>query len=83
MSLAFHLLLVTQNSLLFRQLQRQIASLFPPLFRQLGGAPHGSRRLLRHKIRNSAALLVSPAVHFGGNFLNSANLRHSCHHNRS
>jgi hypothetical protein len=52
--------------------QQQFAPVFPPQFRHYGGAPRPSRRHLRHKIRNAAALLVLPAAHLGDNFRLSA-----------
>jgi hypothetical protein len=52
--------------------QRRTTPAFPPLFRQHGGAPRVSRRLLWRKIRHAVALLVLPAAHLGDNFANRA-----------
>jgi hypothetical protein len=50
--------------------QRQIAPVFSPSLRQLGGAPRASRRFLWRKSRHSVALLVLAAAFVGGSFAN-------------
>jgi hypothetical protein len=58
--------------------QRRITPTHPPHSRQPGGASRANRRTLRHKIRDSAALLALPAAHLGGNFATSADFNASC-----
>ncbi len=53
--------------------QRQHSRSFSPPAYQFGGASCVSRRLLWHKILNSAPLSLLPAVHCGDNFRNCVN----------
>jgi hypothetical protein len=48
--------------------QQQIAPLFPPLSRIRGCASRASCRAIAFSGAQTAALLVFPAAHFGGNF---------------
>jgi hypothetical protein len=48
--------------------QQQIAPVFPPHLRKFGGASRASRRTNCHKILNTAAVLVLPALNLGGSF---------------
>jgi hypothetical protein len=58
--------------------QQQIAPVYPPLFRQRGGAPRASRCALAHILAHSAALPVLPAGTFGDNSAKFANFSPLC-----
>jgi hypothetical protein len=56
------------NSKVAPQPQQRQPLVFPPDHCQLGGASQANRRINCQKFRILAALLVLPAIRFGGNF---------------